>query len=435
LGLDVLVLLTSFIATGKSQCFTLVSLHKSLMLMLNISVLQAFNDVVRESLVIFFKCQPLSLGRQTSGSSYHSFYPKYVDSANVLPAIALLESETAFYILQPYFTYTSHDLLTFSPAILEKSYAKPLFILYQVLQLMKSCLQSGRSIGRLQLHDLLIDDKLWVSLALPSVKSILQLCPVIDNNRDSPKSDGRQNPALHENNESTFLTMDPPEFPLLENIPDLVQDWVHGRLSNYQYLMTLNHLAGRRISHPNHHPVLPWVMDFTWPGGCLRDLTMSKFRLNKGDSQLDITYDVDPSMLNSGEGIPHIPHHISDVLSDITYYVYKARRTSKSILCTHVRKKWVPHEYPTNMARMYAWTPDECIPEFFTDATIFSSVHEDLPDLQIPAWCSGPEDFIREHMKVLESPEVSDKLHHWIDLTFGYKVSSSVQSKDEVHQL
>ncbi|XP_064623672.1 WD repeat-containing protein 81-like [Lineus longissimus] len=394
-----------------------------------------YNDVIRESLATFFKYQPQALGRQLSGPSHYTFYPKPVDSASVLSAIALFESETAFYVLQPYVTYTLHDLLTFSPAILEKSYAKPSFILYQVLQLIKLCLESGRSIRKLQLHDLLIDDKLWVSLALPSVRSILQQCPVIENATESSQNNSiRLSPANETTANVTSLT---PEFPLTENIPDLVQDWVHGSLSNYQYLMTLNRLAGRRIADPNHHPVLPWVTDFTRLGGNLRDLTLSKFRLNKGDSQLDITYDVDGSMLNSGEGIPHIPHHISDVLSDITYYVYKARRTSKNILCTHVRKKWVPHEYPTNMVRMYGWTPDECIPEFFTDATIFFSIHDDLPNLEVPMWCTSPEDFIREHMKVLESAEVSEKLHHWIDLTFGCKLSgtSAVKAKNVCLQL
>lgn len=88
-------------------------------------------------------------------------------------------------------------------------------------------------------------------------------------------------------------TLDTPDYS--RHPPALVEDpgspvwrWMTGRLSNFDYLMELNRLAGRTLDHPDpgRHPIMPWVVDFRRPGGALRDLGRTKFRLNKGDEQL-----------------------------------------------------------------------------------------------------------------------------------------------------
>jgi hypothetical protein len=42
-------------------------------------------------------------------------------------------------------------------------------------------------------------------------------------------------------------------------------------------------------------------------------------------------------------------------------------------------------------------------------------------NVTLPPWAKSPEHFIQIHRKALESDYVSEHLHEWIDLIFGYK--------------
>lgn len=114
-------------------------------------------------------------------------------------------------------------------------------------------------------------------------------------------------------------------------------------------------------------------------------------------------------------------------LSEITYYIYMARRTPMRVLQHVVRANFQAKEYPSSLARMFDWTPDECIPAFYTDASAFTSMRGDaMDDLALPDWCTDAHDFVRCHRALLESDAVSRELHHWIDLNFGACLSGDL---------
>ncbi|XP_061537812.1 WD repeat-containing protein 81 [Phycodurus eques] len=414
-------------------------------------------DTVRHALQrlfnsVFISCEKVSPSLSPAREK-ENFLPSAMSSSskpnldhlcpNVLSAECLLETAEMLYVVLPYTQYSLHDIVSFSPAKLANSHAKVLFILYQLLTAMQACHAAGLSCGDLSLLDVAVDEQLCSRLK-PNLAHYEELgAQTGDGAERLARKGSLPRVAMCSTQENRMLCKD-----CFDELKTFVLDWVHGRVSNFCYLMELNRLAGRREGDPNYHPVLPWVVDFTVPFGKFRDLRRSKFRLNKGDKQLDFTYemtkealaaavssgiggvgvggDLSGSVSASGAGQPdhlHVPHHISDVLSDITYYVYKARQTPKWVLCSHVRSQWEPNEYPSSMERMQSWTPDECIPEFYTDPSIFRSIHPDMPDLDVPSWCKSCEEFIEVHRRLLESREVSQNLHHWIDLNFGFKLS------------
>ncbi|XP_054758829.2 WD repeat-containing protein 81-like [Lytechinus pictus] len=384
---------------------------------------------------------------KTAGKSSNTAQSQAIEHSNMVSLFCCIVTKDCLYLLQPHHEHTVQDVTMFSPASLSGSHGKVLFVIFQMLHAVSHCHQRGMSCGNVSLSDFTIDEKLWVQFCGPKWNDVLSF---VGSNQRTQRTlpEGQRGAIVNETKvQSDKTDINQPCaigggfkcVPKMDALPEIMQKWAMGQLTNYEYLMILNRLANRQMGNPNHHPIMPWVMDFTQPNGSYRDFSKSKYRLNKGDNQLDFTYESALQMqaLNEEHGsnlAGQVPHHISDVLSEITYYIYKARCTPKTLLQTHVRSVWVPNEYPASMQRLQGWTPDECIPEFFSDASIFKSIHDDLPDLEVPTWCNGPEDFVQKHRAVLESPYVSERLHRWIDLTFGCKLSgtAAVRAKNVV---
>ncbi|XP_055344163.1 LOW QUALITY PROTEIN: WD repeat-containing protein 81-like [Paramacrobiotus metropolitanus] len=314
-----------------------------------------------------------------------------------------------FLVALPYRPFTIIDCLRFSSNLLACDAAK-YFILYQCIQAVAAVQRKGFLAGNVGLTDFVVRHDMW--LEMKPIRLFEELIRLVIKDESAGEEETKRK--------------EDPEDVDAGKISEWTTLWCLGKITNFEYLLALNRAAGRCFGHPDYHPIMPWVVDFSSSTEGYRDLTRSKYRLTKGDHQLDLTYQA------SDNGM--LAHHIPETFSDLTFYIYKARRIPKSVLCQHVRKRWVPAEYPSTMERLYRWSCDECIPEFFSDPTIFQSIHPDLPDLAVPPWCPDVRAFLQFHRAALESDYVSQHLHHWIDLNFGYKLTGkeAIEAKNVV---
>ncbi|CAL9209100.1 unnamed protein product [Musa hybrid cultivar] len=334
---------------------------------------------------------------------------------NIFPVLGILEAPVYSYLLHPKAPYTLENVLKYSPTVLKSDWHIR-FLTYQILSALAYIHGLGFAHGNISPSSIHLNESLWACLNISEMVCL----------KEASHSASRKACCFAEECPCQEIYAD---FGLSTSMTwsTSFRRWWAGDLSNYEYLLLLNKLAGRRWGDHSFHMVMPWVIDFSvnpdenshvgW-----RDLTKSKWRLAKGDEQLDFTY-------SSSE----IPHHVSDeCLSELAVCSYKARRLPLSVLRSAVRSVYEPNEYPSSMQRLYQWTPDECIPEFYCDPRIFTSLHSEMSDLALPSWTTSPEDFISIHRDALESDRVSRQIHHWIDITFGYKLSgeASVEAKN-----
>ena len=93
--------------------------------------------------------------------------PEDTVHSNLAHLLAAIESKNAFYLVFPYQRFTLFDATVHSPAMFGDSVAKPLFVLYQLLQLLDHCHSKGITLGELGLKSVFVDTRLWVKVRPP----------------------------------------------------------------------------------------------------------------------------------------------------------------------------------------------------------------------------------------------------------------------------
>lgn len=221
---------------------------------------------------------------------------------------------------------------------------------------------------------------------------------------------------------------------------NMVLKWQNGLISNFEYLMHLNFSAGRTFNDLTQYPVFPWV---------LLDFTSDTLDLNNPATFRDLSKPMgalNPQRLATfKERYDQIPEGQHKFLygthySTPAYVLYYLLRQAPEYMLRLQNGRFdaadrMFHSLEETCSNVLNNPTDvkELIPEFYqVEKSDFLVNGEGLDlgtkqngvrlgDVVLPPWASDPKDFVRQMRNALESDYVSESLHHWIDLIFGYK--------------
>lgn len=229
--------------------------------------------------------------------------------------------------------------------------------------------------------------------------------------------------------------------------------WCDGRVSNFKYLMYLNFCGGRSYGDMRQYPVFPHIvadysapaLDLTKPG-TFRVLerpmgAQSQEREEKVIKKYDeiaslgftdtessaeyVDFDLMPLHYGSHYSPPGGALHFlvrvqpfGDYFLDMNSKLDDADRVFESMLTAYTIsstgkdvKELVPEFF--------------CLPEMYVNSNnVPFGTKQDgsvVHNVQLPRWAPTPREFTVQLRDALESRFVSERLHKWIDLIFGYK--------------
>nr|POF26456.1 beach domain-containing protein b [Quercus suber] len=228
----------------------------------------------------------------------------------------------------------------------------------------------------------------------------------------------------------------------LETAETARERWRRREITNFEYLMILNTLAGRSYNDLTQYPVFPWI---------LADYSSEVLDFNKSSTFRDLSKPVGALDLKRFEVFEDRYRNFSD--PDIPSFYYGSHYASMGIVLyyllrlepftsLHRNLQGGKFDHADRLFQSVEGTYRNClsntsdvkelIPEFFYMPEFLvnsNSYHlgvkqdgEPIGDVCLPPWAKGsPEEFINRNREALESEYVSSNLHHWIDLVFGYK--------------
>ncbi|KAM4668749.1 WD repeat- and FYVE domain-containing protein 4 [Amazona ochrocephala] len=240
----------------------------------------------------------------------------------------------------------------------------------------------------------------------------------------------------------------------------MLQKWQKREISNFDYLMYLNTLAGRSYNDYMQYPVFPWVLadyhseilNLTNPH-TFRDLSkpMGAQTAERKHKFIQRYKEVEKSEGDLSAQCHYCTHYSSAII--VASYLVRIEPFTQTFCSLQggsfdvadrmfhsVKSTWESASRD-NMSDVRELIPEFFyLPEFLTNANHFElGCMQDgtvLGDVQLPPWADGdPHKFILLHRQALESDYVSAHLHCWIDLIFGHKQhgSAAVEAVNTYH--
>ncbi|KKP00232.1 hypothetical protein THAR02_07672 [Trichoderma harzianum] len=240
----------------------------------------------------------------------------------------------------------------------------------------------------------------------------------------------------------------------------IMKRWQRGEISNFHYLMVVNTMAGRTFNDLTQYPVFPWILaDYTSEDLDLEDPTvfrdLSKPMGAQTVNRIQGFIDTYSALEEIGQTPFHYGTHYSSAMIVSSYLIRLPPFVQSYLL---VQGDSFDHADRLFQSIGDAWTSASCnnktdvrelIPEFFCLPEFLTNINGydfgrrqsngvQVNNVELPPWAKGdPKIFIAKHREALESPYVSESLHKWIDLVFGFKQrgEAAVENLNVFHNL
>lgn len=238
--------------------------------------------------------------------------------------------------------------------------------------------------------------------------------------------------------------------------------WERRSISNFEYLMTVNSLAGRSFNDLTQYPVMPWI---------LADYSSTELDLTKPETFRDLSKNMGSQTSARRKhfreryesfaeiGDPNLkPFHFGTHYSSamiVSSYLIRLVPFVESYLLLQggrfdhpdrlfysIEKAWL------SASRDISSDVRELIPEFFYMPEFLMNLNgydfgvgqtgQTVGDVLLPPWAKGSARvFVQKHREALECDYVSARLHNWIDLVFGAKQlgMAAVENTNVFHNL